>query len=84
MKEWITDLVRELNPTKLSRERFVAKYFPQYVKEWRPDYRIHLRPDGRPTRMPTRGDFKAQTTKRSNIIDREYNQYLAILESQPK
>lgn len=47
---WLSDLVRVISPVKLTREEFIARYFPQYVEAYQPDYRIRLRPDGRPTR----------------------------------
>lgn len=73
---WISDLL-SLRPgaVALTREAFVARYFPRYVEPWRPDCRIRLRPDGRPTRtLP--GNTKAQNTKRTNRVDVAFASYL--------
>lgn len=59
----------------LSLEAFTAKYFPQYVKEWRPSYAIRLRKDGRPVRMANAGDSKRQATRRAKILGDAYAQY---------
>lgn len=83
-RPWIADLVRTLNAVKLSRDEFVAKYFPKYVKPWKPNYRIQVKPNGRCVRMPIPGDYKSQETKRTNKINEAYESYLASFEySQP-
>jgi hypothetical protein len=79
---WIRDIIIPLNPVRLNRDQFIAKYFPQYVKPWRPDYRIHLRPDGRPSRMPIAGDFKSQQTKRDNRINAAFENYNQCFDAQ--
>lgn len=72
---WLRDFLRTLGtPAKLDRAAFVALYFPQYVEAYRPDYRIRLRSDGRPTRT-TPGNVKAQQTKRDKRIDEAFARY---------
>lgn len=75
------DLLAFPIPPRLSREEFVAKYFPQYVEPYRISHALHLRPDGRPTR-PNPGTWRAQITKRETKISAAYARYCELHQSQ--
>lgn len=78
---WNRDLIIALTlPPLLSRADFVAKYLPQYVRDYEPPRGIILRPDGRPTRS-TKGSVRAQVTKRDNRINEAYARYCAMHEA---
>lgn len=77
---WTRDLVIEINPTRLTREQFVAKYLPQYVREYSPPTGLRLNARGR-VMMSSRGSVRAQVTKREHRIDEAYNDYLKMFEA---
>ena len=71
---WIADLMLAAVPVKLDRAGFVARYLPQYVREYEAPRGIRLRSDGRPTRtLP--GNVKAQVTKREARISEAFAHY---------
>lgn len=87
MRTWLQDMFY-LQPDDytrgpLTREAFVQKYFPKYVNAWQPDHRIRLNKSGRPTHA-TEGTTKGQNTKRQNIIDGEFEKYLATFASEKR
>lgn len=80
MNTYIRDLMALPKPPLLTREQFVARYMPQYVKAYTPNYRIRTYvKDGR-VRIPrvTQGGVKAQVTKRNNRIDSAYADYVTL------
>jgi hypothetical protein len=79
MNAWLAEF-RAINPPLLSRADFVARYFPQYVKDYRPPPGIKMvkGASGRlHVQMTTAGSVKAQVTRRSNRIDSAYVDYCA-------
>lgn len=62
-------------PARLSRDEFVAEYFPRYVEPYRAPTGIRLRPNGRMmTSSP--GSVRAQQTKRHNRVETAYAAYV--------
>ena len=75
-KHWLNDLIVPLQkPPMLSRDEFVGRYMPQYVRPYEPPSGIRLTHSGRPM-MSTKASNQAQVTKRENRIDAAYQEYI--------
>lgn len=79
---WVHHLLMQRAPVLMTREQFVAQYFPRYVFAYRPPSGIRLskpRPGASHGHviMSTAGSVKSQETKRTNRIDSAFASYLA-------
>ncbi len=74
---YIQDFFRTLEFSEpLSREEFTARYFPKYARPYELPPGLRLNSHGR-VMMGNKSHRQAQETKRANIVDGHYSQYLA-------
>lgn len=77
---WLRDFYGYPIPPRLERAEFVAKYLPQYAREYSPPtgIRAYMDKNGKyHVPQSTPGSIGAQLTKRNNRIDAAYALYLA-------
>lgn len=83
MTQWMDDLMRPLEvPALLTREGFIAKYFPQYAKSYEPPKGIRLAKPKKDEKIgkpitSTKGSIQAQQTRRNHRIDAAYSDYIS-------
>lgn len=65
----------------LTRDEFIARYFPKYVQPYSLPTGIRINARGR-VAMGNKSHRQAQETKRANIVDSHYSQYLACFNSE--
>lgn len=73
-QNWLSDFYSIPIPLLLSREDFIAKYMPQYVRDYTAPTGIRLNKLGYPMRS-TSGSFKAQVSKREGKIAEAFQAY---------
>lgn len=77
---WMRDLWK--GGEILTREQFVATYYPKYSRPYQSPTGIHTYRN-KAGRMvvarSTPASYQAQVTKRANIIDESYSQYVALM-----
>jgi hypothetical protein len=73
-RPWLSTFYAHPIPELMSREAFVARFMPQYVRDYQPPMGIRLNDKGRPM-MSTKGSVQSQITKRNNRIDEAYSAY---------
>jgi hypothetical protein len=81
MRSVYRDLFAIETPALLSRDEFVLKYMPKYARAYSLPTGIRLHKNGRP-KMVCKGTFQTQITKRNNIIDSVYSQYVWARQNQ--
>lgn len=82
-RPWLRDLVLLPTPPPppLSREDFVAQYFPKYVQPYQPPRGIRMVRGKRGdlhVQMSTKASTQAQVTTRERRIDEGFADYLAL------